>query len=86
MRRQNPCQTIKMVLTKSDKNVIETLFKEKGWRGRRIVREFPTKNWTQVSVDRHIRKIIKLEAVIVLKAVVIQGRQEQKRILKRSVS
>ena len=47
----------KMTLTKEDKAIIEILFKEKGWRGRKIVKKFPSKMWTRTSIDRLIRKI-----------------------------
>ena len=47
----------KMTLTKEGKAIIELLFKEKGRRGRRIVKTFPSKKWTRTSIDRPIRKI-----------------------------
>ena len=47
----------KMTLTKEGKAIIELLFKEKGRRGRRIVKTFPSKKWTHTSIDRPIRKI-----------------------------
>ena len=46
-----------MVLSSSDKAVIEACFIEKGWKGARIVREFPGKNWHKASVNRLIKKI-----------------------------
>ena len=46
------------MFSKDDKAVISTLYQEKGWRGRRIVREFPNKNWLQSSIDRFIKKLI----------------------------
>ena len=46
-----------MVLSKEDKAIIELLFKEKGWKGRRIAKEFPSKKWTQSTIDRLITKI-----------------------------
>ena len=42
----------KMTLTKQDKAIIEFLIKEKGWRGRRIVKEFPSKERTHTFNDR----------------------------------
>ena len=47
----------KMTLTKEGKAIIELLFKEKGRRGRSIVKKFPSKKWTHTSIDRPIRKI-----------------------------
>ena len=49
-----------MVLTSKDRAVIERCFKEKGWRGRRIVREFPNSGWQHTSIDRVIKKIINI--------------------------
>lgn len=40
----------------SDLHVIKTCFEEKGWRGRRLVREFPNKGWIQSSIDRAINR------------------------------
>lgn len=47
-----------MVFSKEDKAVIKTLFEEKGWRGRRIVKELPNKKWNPQSIDRLIRKLV----------------------------
>lgn len=47
-----------MVFSKDDKAVIKTLFEEKGWRGRRIVTEFPNKKWNRRSIDRLINKLV----------------------------
>ena len=49
----------KMTLTKEGKAIIELLFKEKGRRGRRIVKKFPSKKGTHTSFYRPIRKIQK---------------------------
>ncbi len=49
---------VKMVLTKAEKNVIEACFKEKGWRGARIMKEFPSlSRYSRQAVNRLIRKI-----------------------------
>jgi hypothetical protein len=34
-----------MVYTSADKAIIESCFVEKGWRGAKIAKEFPGKNW-----------------------------------------
>ena len=44
-------------LTEGDKATIENCFKEKGWSGRRIVKEFPNKRWSRSTVCRLIAKI-----------------------------
>ena len=46
-----------MVLNQRDKAVIEGCFREKGWCGVRIVREFPDKKWNMRTVNRLIEKI-----------------------------
>lgn len=46
-----------MVFSNSDKAVIQTCWTEKGWGARKIIREFPNKGWTVVSVHRLINKI-----------------------------
>lgn len=46
-----------MPLSDGDKATIENCFKEKGWGGRRIVKEFPGKGWNHVTVNRLIAKI-----------------------------
>ena len=48
-----------MVFSIEDKGVIKALFQEKGWRGKRIVQELPSKNWNRQSVNRLIDKFIK---------------------------
>ena len=52
-----------MVLSSADKAVIEVSFKEKGWRGARIEREFPGKNWNYKTVNRLIQKLQKTGSV-----------------------
>ena len=47
-----------MFFSKEGKAVIKTLFEEKGWRGRRIVKELPNKKWNPQSIDRLIRKLV----------------------------
>ena len=49
--------TLKMVLSRADKIVIETLFKEKGWRGNRLIKEFPSKNLNKRTINHLIKKI-----------------------------
>ena len=46
-----------MVLSQADKHVIEAVFKEKGWRGAKIIKEFPSKNWCKSSVNRLFKKV-----------------------------
>ena len=46
-----------MVFSDSDRAVIEACFREKGWRGARIVKEFPVKKWSRQSVNRLVKKI-----------------------------
>ena len=46
-----------MVLSSADKAVIEACFIEKGWKGAKIIREFPGKGWTKSSVNRLIKKL-----------------------------
>ena len=46
-----------MVFSESDKAVIQACWTEKGWGARKIVREFPGKDWKVVSVHRLINKI-----------------------------
>ena len=46
-----------MVFSSSDKDFIATCFTEKGWRGARIIKEFPGKKWPKSSVNKVINKI-----------------------------
>lgn len=46
-----------MVFTAGDKATIENCFKEKGWHGTKIVKEFPGKGWNVCSVNRLIKRI-----------------------------
>ena len=46
-----------MVFSDSDRAVIEAYFKKKGWRGARIVKEFPGKKWSRQNVNRLVKKI-----------------------------
>ena len=41
----------------NDLYIIKTCFEEKGWRGSRLIREFPNKGWTQQAVDRAIKRL-----------------------------
>ena len=51
------CSWEKMVFSDSDRAVIEACFREKGWCGARIVKEFPGKKWSRQSVNRLVKKI-----------------------------
>ena len=44
-----------MVFSDSDRAVIEACFREKGWHGARIVKEFPGNKWS--SVNKLVKKI-----------------------------
>ena len=46
-----------MVFSDSDRAVIEACFREKSWRGARIVKTFPGKKWSRQSVNRLVKKI-----------------------------
>ena len=47
-----------MVLSTSDKAVIEACFLEKGWRGKKICTEFKSIKWDVTTVNRLIGKIV----------------------------
>lgn len=49
--------TFNMVFSSSDKAIIETCFVEKGWRGSKIVQEFPGKKWRKRSVNKIIKRL-----------------------------
>jgi hypothetical protein len=44
-------------LTTEDLCVIKVCFEQKGWRGARIVQEFPNKHWNCRTVDRTIKRL-----------------------------
>ena len=46
-----------MVFSDSDRTMIEVCFREKGWCGARIVKEFPGKKWSRQSIKRLLKKI-----------------------------
>ena len=46
-----------MVLSSSDKAIIEACYLEKGWCGKQICKEFPSKQWKMTTVNDLIRKI-----------------------------
>jgi len=46
-----------MELTETDKHVIEACFIHKGWKGAKIVKEFPGKNWNRQVVNCLIKKL-----------------------------
>lgn len=41
----------------NDLHAIKICFEEKGWRGSRLVREFPNKGWKQQAIDRAIKRL-----------------------------
>ena len=51
------CSWEKMVFSDSDRTMIEVCFREKGWCGARIVKEFPGKKWSRQSIKRLLKKI-----------------------------
>ena len=46
-----------MVFSNDDRAVIEACHLEKGWEARRILKEFPGRNWNLSSVSYQIKKI-----------------------------
>ena len=52
-----------MVFSAGDKEFIITCFKEKGWKGAQICREFPGKKWNKTSVNNVIRKVAETGSV-----------------------
>lgn len=46
-----------MPLSEKDKHTIEVLYKEKGWKADRFIKEFPSKNWPRSSVYNLLKKI-----------------------------
>ena len=46
-----------MVFSDDDRAVIEACHLEKGWGARRILKEFPGRNWNLSSVSYQIKKI-----------------------------
>ena len=46
-----------MVLTDEMRFTIKSCFEQKGWRGARLVAEFPSFNWTKESINRMIKKL-----------------------------
>lgn len=46
-----------MPLSEKDRHAIEVIYKEKGWKADRIIREFPEKNWKRSTVYDLIQKI-----------------------------
>ena len=45
-------------LTVDDCAVIKACFLNKGWRGKKICKEFPSKKWNVVTVNRLIKKLL----------------------------
>ena len=47
-----------MVLTQDDdRATIATCFNEKGWRGARLLKEFPGRRWNRSTVNRFIKRL-----------------------------
>ena len=46
-----------MVLTQDDRATIATCFNEKGWRGARLMKEFPGRRWNWSTVNRFIKRL-----------------------------
>ena len=44
-------------ISKDDRTLIKTLRQEKNWSSRRLLREFPRKRWSRMSVDRLLKKV-----------------------------
>jgi len=44
-------------ISKDDGELIKVLRKQKNWSARRLLREFPAKNWSKTSVNRLLKKI-----------------------------
>ena len=48
---------VKMPFTAEDKHAIKILRKEKQYSSRRLLNEFPSKNWTRRGLDNLLKKI-----------------------------
>ena len=51
------------MFSNDDLAVTKISFEEKGWRGKRIVQEYPRKNWSRQSINRVINKLIETGSV-----------------------
>ena len=51
------CPLLKWCSQKKTKPSLNFFSKKKGWKARRIAKEFPSKKWTQSTIDRLITKI-----------------------------
>ena len=71
-----------MVFSNDDLVVIKISFEEKGWRGKRIVQEYPRKNWSRQSMDLVINKLIETGSVARSLEVVVQQLQRLLKMLR----
>ena len=46
-----------MVFTEADKAIVEACVREKGWGAKRLVKEFPGKQWNLATLNRWIKRI-----------------------------
>ena len=46
-----------MVFTKEDKILIKVLWQSKGYSARKLLEEFPDKDWSRSALDRLLRQI-----------------------------
>ena len=63
-KQKQPKKTCYNPLSPEDLNFIKLIFEEKGWYGAKICREFPSKNWNPVTVNKNIKKLRELKASI----------------------
>ena len=56
-KQQQPKKACYNPLSPEDLNFIKLIFEEKGWYGAKICREFPSKNWNPVTVNKNIKKL-----------------------------
>ena len=56
-KQKQPKKTCYNPLSPEDLNFIKLIFEEKGWYGAKICREFPSKNWNPVTVNKNIKKL-----------------------------
>jgi len=52
-----------MVFSKEDKVLIKVLHQEKGYRAKKLMKEFPNKNWSLSSVKKLLTKIDQTDSV-----------------------
>jgi len=46
-----------MILTKEDRILIENLFLLKGYGAKRLIKEFPTKNWKKTTLNDFLKRL-----------------------------